>query len=131
MCFISGLPLLSWLGNSGGDGDGEETGEFNCTSNSVIFFCMSNQSAIQKQLGVSKSRQSAHDRLLIQQQQKIDTLLVITRRQQTPAHVPFTPSSPPRTPTLMPRRFRIYDRKDPSVTVCCVDVEVRELARYM
>jgi hypothetical protein len=29
-------------------------------------------------------------------------VLAITRRQQTPAHVPSTPSSPPRTPTLMP-----------------------------
>ena len=61
--------------------------------------------AIQKQLEVSNSRQSELDRFLIQQQQKIDTLLAITRRQQTPAHVPSTPSSPPRTPTLMPRQL--------------------------
>ena len=51
----AGLPLLSWLGNSGGDGDGEETGEFNCTSNSVIFFCISNQSPVYATSAISAS----------------------------------------------------------------------------
>ena len=50
----AGLFLLSWLGNSGGDGDGE-TGEFNCTSNSVIFFRMSNQSPVYTTSAISAS----------------------------------------------------------------------------
>jgi hypothetical protein len=41
--------------NVGGDGDGEETGEFNCTSNSVIFFCMSNQSPVYTTSAISAS----------------------------------------------------------------------------
>ena len=60
---------------------------------------------IQKQLEVSNSRQSELERLLIQQQQKIDTLLAITR-QQTPAHVTSTPSSAPRTPTFSATKLK-------------------------
>ena len=49
------LFLLGCLGDSGGDGDGEETGEFNCTSNSVIFFRMSNQSPMYNTSAISAS----------------------------------------------------------------------------
>ena len=50
----AGLFLLGCLGDSGGDGDGEETGEFNCTSNS-IFFRMSNQSPMYNTSAISAS----------------------------------------------------------------------------
>lgn len=51
----AGLFLLGCLGDSGGDGDGEETGEFNCTSNYVIFCHMSIKSPVYNTSAISAS----------------------------------------------------------------------------